>query len=594
MMTDRMAPMKYGGDAIAEVLRRLDFEYVSLNPGASFRGLHDSIVNYLGNERPEMLVCLHEEHALAMAHGYGKALLKPLLSIVHANVGLMHAVMPVFTAWLDRVPLVLLGGNGPIDATQRRPYQDWIHTSQDMGGLMRNFTKWDDTPASVEAALESIVRAFQIACTPPYGPTFVCLDATLQEELLDRPIVFPDLARFRPPNPAQPTVADVAETRELLAGAKHPVIMLGRMSRSVEAWKQRVALAEAIGARVVTDTRTSASFPTNHPLHCSPPASRPGKEAAAALRAADVILALEYVDLAGTLGTVFGKERCEATIVSCSVDRYIHNGWSMDHQAIAPADLNFAADPDAFVNALLAKLGPQRTYTPPVKSHANGSSSHGIPDDDDVIGLHAFCVGVQDACAGEDPCYIRVPIGSNVGDFVLTDPLSFLSVGGGGGIGIGPGNAVGAALALRGTGRLPVAMLGDGDFLMGATALWTAVANKIPLLIVVANNRSYFNDESHQEKMARDRDRPVERKWIGQKIDDPPIDIAGIARVQGAQAGGPIAKRSNLAAALAEAIHAVRGGAVYVLDVRVDPEHDEKIGAGEGSAARRASEPKRG
>ena len=594
MLIDRMAPMKYGGDAIAELLRRLDFEYVTLNPGASFRGLHDSIVNYLGNEKPEMLVCLHEEHALAMAHGYGKALLKPLLSIVHANVGLMHAIMPVFTAWLDRVPLVLLGANGPVDAMQRRPYQDWIHSSQDMGGLIRNFTKWDDQPASIEAALESITRAYQIACTAPYGPTFVCLDATLQEELLTGPVTFPELARFRPPNPAQPVAADVQRARDLLVAAKHPVIMLGRMSRSVDAWQQRVALAEMLGARVVTDTRTSASFPTHHPLHCTPPASRPRKEAAAALRAADVILALEYVDLAGTLGTVFGQERCNATIVSCALDRYIHNGWSMDYQAIAPADLSLAADPDAFVEALLGELGPLPKYTPPAKSQTNWPSNHGIAVDDDVIGLHAFCVGVQDACAGKEPCYIRVPIGSDVGDFVLTDPLSFLSVGGGGGIGIGPGNAVGAALALRGSGRLPVAMLGDGDFLMGATALWTAVANKIPLLIVVANNRSYYNDESHQEKMAQDRGRQVERKWIGQKIDDPPVDIPGIARVQGAQAAGPIARRKDLGPALAAAIHAVRAGAVYVLDVRVVPDHDEKIGAGEGSASRRASEPKRG
>jgi thiamine pyrophosphate-dependent acetolactate synthase large subunit-like protein len=172
--------------------------------------------------------------------------------------------------------------------------------------------------------------------------------------------------------------------------------------------------------------------------------------------------------------------------------------------------------------------------------------------------------------------------------------LSFLSVGGGGGIGIGPGNAVGAALALRGSGRLPVAMLGDGDFLMGATALWTAVANKIPLLIVIANNRSYFNDESHQEKIAHDRGRPAERKWIGQRLDDPAIDLAGMARVQGAQGMGPIEKRSALGPALADAIRAVKAGAVCVVDVRIDPEYDGRVGAGESSAERRAVEPKRG
>lgn len=592
MSSDHMAPMTYGGDAIAELLRRLEFDYVALNPGASFRGLHDSIVNYLGNKQPEMLVCLHEEHALAMAHGYAKATLKPLLSIVHANVGLMHAVMPVFTAWLDRVPVVLLGANGPVDAMQRRPYQDWIHTSQDMGGLIRNFTKWDDQPASVEAALESIVRAYQIACTPPYGPTFVCLDASLQEELLKGPITFPELGRLKPPRPAMPLLEDVERARDLLLGAKHPVIMLGRMSRSQAAWDQRVKLAEALGARVVTDTRSAASFPTDHPLHCSPPAARPAKVAAAAIRNADVILSLDYIDLAGTLGTVFKGERCNATIIACSLDRYLHNGWSMDHQAIVPADLSLAADNDAFVSALLDAIGTQRRvatvptvqeFKPPV-----------IPADDDVIGLHAFCLGVMDAIADEKPTLIRIPIGSSAGDFRFKDPLSFLSVGGGGGIGIGPGNAVGAGLALRGTDRLPVAMLGDGDFLMGVTALWTAVANKIPVLIAVANNRSYYNDETHQEKVAQDRNRPPERKWIGQRIDDPAVDLSAIARAQGAQVSGPITRRQDIAPAMAEAIRAVRAGAVYVLDIRVDPEHDGKVGLGDGSSEKRALEPKRG
>jgi thiamine pyrophosphate-dependent acetolactate synthase large subunit-like protein len=594
MTDDRMAPLAYGGDAMAEVLRRLDFGYVTLNPGASFRGLHDSIVNYLGNRNPEMLVCLHEEHALAIAHGYAKATLKPLLSIVHANVGLMHAVMPTFTAWLDRVPVVIIGGNGPMDAAQRRPYQDWIHTSQDMGALMRNFTKWDDQPSSVEAALESIVRAYQIACTPPYGPTFVSLDATLQEERLERTVRIPDVGLLRPPAPSIPVPADVRRVARMLLDAQAPVLMLGRMSRSVEAWNQRVALAEALGARVVTDTRTSASFPTNHPLHCSPPSSRPGRAAAAALRAADVVLALDYVDLAGSLGTVFGDVRPAATIVSCSLDRYMHNGWSMDYQRMVSADLQFAADIDAFVTALLDAIGDARRPSPaPVAAPAPNGAGSAQPDDE-TIGLHAFCRAVTAATRDERPCYIRIPIGSSASHFPFVDPLSFLSVGGGGGIGIGPGNAVGAALALRGTGRLPVAMLGDGDFLMGVTALWTAVANKIPVLIVVANNRSYYNDESHQEKIAQDRDRPVERKWIGQKLDDPPVDIGAIARAQGAQASGPVERRSDLAGALREAIAAVRAGGVYVVDVHVDPEYDGRVDANESAAARRAVETKRG
>jgi thiamine pyrophosphate-dependent acetolactate synthase large subunit-like protein len=569
--------MEYGSDAIAAVLRELDFCYVALNPGASFRGLHDSIVKYLGNENPEILVCLHEGHALAIAHGYAKATLRPMLAIVHSNVGLMHATHGLFQAWLDRVPLVLIAANGPIDAMKRRPYQDWIHSVQDAGALVRNYTKWDDEPASVEAALESIVRAYQVACTPPYGPTFITLDAALQEEKLNRPVALPELGRLRPPAPAQPTTADVERTRELLTRAQRPLIMLGRMSRSEQAWNERVALAEALGARVVTDQRTAASFPTDHLLHV------PMRERAAAVREADVLLALEWVDLGGTLRTMLAGERPAATIVACSVDRYLHNGWSFDHQPLFPADLSLAADVDAFVHALSGAGAPRAAAAPPARNGAVRPAAADGP-----IGVRALCAEVAAATAGESPTIIRMPIGGDVDDFVLRDPLSYLIVGGGGGIGIGPGNAVGAALALRGSGRLPVALLGDGDFLMGVTALWTAVSNEIPLLVVVANNRSYFNDETHQAKMALDRGRPVERKWIGQRLDDPPIDIAGIARVQGAVGLGPVERRGALAGVLADAIRAVRDGAVCVVDVRVDPELDAQA-----SLAQRAAETKR-
>ena len=150
-------------------------------------------------------------------------------------------------------------------------------------------------------------------------------------------------------------------------------------------------------------------------------------------------------------------------------------------------------------------------------------------------------------------------------------PLDYIGSDGGGGIGAGPGIAVGAALALRGSGRLPVAVCGDGDFLMGATALWTAVHYNIPLLVVVANNRSFFNDELHQERVARTRNRPVENRWIGQRIADPEIDLARLAQAQGAQGFGPITDDADLAATFRSAIEAVEGGAVAVVDVRVAP-----------------------
>src|ERR1044071_9425389 len=186
----------WGSDAVADLLRVLDIPYVPLTPGASFRGLHDSIVNHLGNTRPELLLCVHEESAVALAHGYARVTGKPLAVALHANVGLMHATMAIFNAWCDRIPMLLLGGVGPMDAMQRRPWVDWIHTARDLGALIRGYTKWDDQPSSIPATLEALTRAHNIAMTHPRGPVFVCLDAAMQEKLSD-PLEDAPLKRFQ-------------------------------------------------------------------------------------------------------------------------------------------------------------------------------------------------------------------------------------------------------------------------------------------------------------------------------------------------------------------------------------------------------------
>ena len=163
----------WGSDTMAQAVRNLGFKYVALNPGASFRGFHDSLVNFLGNRDPQMILCLHEDHAVSIAHGYAKAAGEPMAVVLHSNVGLMHGSMGIFNAFCDRVPVMVLGATGPVDAAKRRPWIDWIHTAQDPGGRIRDFIKWDDQPASVEAAIESIYRANKIARTAPCGPVYV-------------------------------------------------------------------------------------------------------------------------------------------------------------------------------------------------------------------------------------------------------------------------------------------------------------------------------------------------------------------------------------------------------------------------------------
>src|SRR5213079_1901767 len=280
----------FGSDVIAETLRALEIPYIALDPGASYRGLHDSLVNYLGNERPQMLLCLHEESAVAIAHGYAKVTGKAMAAAVHSNVGLFHATMAIFNAWCDRIPVVVLGATGPVDAAKRRPWIDWIHTARDQGALVRPYVKWDDQPRSPAATREALLRALWLACTPPMAPVYVNLDAQLQEAPLAEPLAPIDIKRFLPDAPASASPMLLRRAAELLRVARRPLFLIGRASRSEDAWQARVRLAELLGAGVLTDLKVGAAFPTDHPLHLAAPSVLLTRDAGAAIADADVIL----------------------------------------------------------------------------------------------------------------------------------------------------------------------------------------------------------------------------------------------------------------------------------------------------------------
>ncbi|MGA7386325.1 MAG: thiamine pyrophosphate-binding protein [Pseudolabrys sp.] len=549
---------------MADALRATDIPYIALNPGASYRGLHDSLVNYLGNERPQILLCLHEESAVAIAQGYAKVAGKAMAAAVHSNVGLMHATMAIFNAWCDRMPMVILGATGPVDAVKRRPWIDWIHTARDQGALVRGYIKWDDQPASPTAAREAVLRANWIANTAPRGPTYVNLDAEMQESKLPEPVAPIDAKRFMPPVESAASAELIKQAADLLRNAKHPVILAGRVSRNVDAWKARVSLAERLNARVVTDLKVGASFPTDHALHAGAPGGTVlSPEATEAIGAADVILSLDWVDIAGTIKNVGGN--VTAKLLQVSVDHRLHNGWSMDYQGLPPVDVFVACEPDVAVPALIDALGS-------VGPRPVLSSTKKFPKlADGKLTVDHLADALRRA-VGERPVSLtHVSLSWNGASWHFRHPLDYLGSDGGGGVGGGPGISVGAALALMGSGRLPVAVCGDGDFLMGVTALWTAAHYRIPLLVVVANNLSFFNDELHQERVARMRNRPVENRWVGQRISEPDIDLAGLARAQGAQGFGPVTAVSNLAPTFEKAIAAVEAGAVAVVDVHVEP-----------------------
>jgi thiamine pyrophosphate-dependent acetolactate synthase large subunit-like protein len=550
----------WGSDAIAAMLRALDIPYLALNPGASYRGLHDSIVNYLGNTRPQMLLCLHEEAAVAIAHGYAKASGRMMGVVLHSNVGLMHGSMAIFNAWCDRVPMLILGATGPWDAAKRRPWIDWIHTSADQGALVRDYTKWDNQPASVPAAYEALLRAVQIADTAPRGPTYVNLDAALQEAKIGALPALPEVGRFGAPPSVVPSKELVQQAAQLLSSARNPVILAGRVGRSESGWKARVALAEKLQARVFTDIKTPAAFPTDHPLHAAPPATFPDDASKKILKEADVVLSLDWVDPAGMLKAAWG-DAIGCKVIRVSVDAHSHRGWSMDYQGLPPSDVYMMCEPDVAVPLLLEAVRSR-----PAVVHAKRANRTRT---DNAVSIPALARVFNELTEHMDVCLSKLPLGWNGADRHFRHPMDYLGADGGGGVGAGPGLTVGAALALKDTKRMVVGIMGDGDFLMGVTAVWTATHYRVPCLMLIANNRSFYNDELHQERVARERGRPVENKWIGQRIDEPDIDLAAMARAQGAVGIGPVTQLNELHSAVKQAIDHVKAGKVCVVDVRV-------------------------
>lgn len=524
-----------------------------------------------------MLTTLHEEHAISIAHGYAKISRTPMAAAVHANVGLMHATMAIYNAWCDRVPMLILGATGPLDASKRRPWIDWIHTAQDQGALIRQYVKFDDQPHSAEAATQSLVQAYVASARKPCAPSYVCLDLTLQEDEVQQEAVrMPETERYvsAAREAPGPSAEDVERVVEALKGAKKPVFLLGRMGAGkTEEWEERVKLVKRFDARVVTDIKQTAPFP--YPHRCQPTGTSIFMSAASQelVREADLILSFDWVDLAGDLKAA-GTPEPQAKVVHVSLDSALHNGWSKDHFALPPADIAIHADVDKTMTAILkaseSVSSQQSSWPEPAPPHApklSTSSTIFMPD---------LASALYKAIASTEMCLVRVPLGWPGTCLQTTHPLAFMGLDGGAGIGSGPGQLVGTSLALQEiqSPLLPVAVIGDGEYLMASSAFWTAARYRLPLLCIVANNGSYYNDEVHQERVAKSRGREVENKWIGMRLDDPQPDLQKIAEGHGCSSvrGEQVKNREDLESALRDAAAEARKGKSVVLDVRVLPE----------------------
>ena len=599
--TTRPDSPQWGSDVVAEMLRRLGIEYIALNPGASYRGLHDSIVNYNANQAPGLILCNHEEVAVGVAHGYAKLRGRAMAAGIHSNVGLMHATMAIFNAFEDRQPMLIVGGNGPMDATLRRPWIDWVHTTHNQGELVREFVKWEHQPTSVGATPEALLRAWITAHVEPTGPVYVDLDAGLQEQRLDadHALVLPQPSHFPIPRPPAPADDQAKQAARWLVDAEFPVILPGRIAQTQQAWDDLVRLAELLGAAVLFERRGNAAFPTQHVLSQSGVGSQAGGELQDVLKQADVVLALERNDPAGTLrgalapsgGAGRGGRASFAwpKLINVSLEPMLVSSWVADYQELAPADVPILATPHETVAALLPEVERQLADDPAARRRAEQrTEAHRQRRarletdwertrrdvwDKRPVSITRVVTELRSALGEQhaDAVLAYMPTSWPNGIWNFGKPGSYLGGDGGAGVGAGPPLTVGAALAAQGSGRPVVGVVGDGGMLMTPTALWTAAHHRIPALLVVVNNQSYFNDEEHQERVARTRGRPHENRWVGQRMAEPPVDFAALARSLGVEGFGPVIEPDAVAGAMVGAVQALNEGRPALVEVRVAP-----------------------
>ena len=572
-----------GSDFMVDVLKSLNFDYICENPGSSFRGLHESFVNYGGDHEPELLTCTHEESAVAMAHAYYKVEGKPLAVLSHGTVGLQHASMALYNAWCDRVPVYVILGNYN-DAALRRG-AEWYHGVQDCAQMVRDFTKWDDTPWSLQHFAESAVRAYQVAVTPPMAPVVLVVDGLMQEKGISKNERL-TIPKLNVPSPPQGGDAAVEEAARMLVAAESPVLVVDRLARTPNGITLLIELAEALQASVI-DQGGRMNFPSRHPLNQS-------LRAGAAIAEADLIVGLEVADFWVTVNNLRDQlhrstrslTRPTAKMITITTgDLYIRANYQ-DFRRLQEVDLAIAADGEATLPSLIEavkrlttgdrrRVFQERGATLADASRAAADRARvnaSYAWDTSPVTTARLCAEVWGAIKNEDWSLVSSYYSPNVGGWAkqlwdFNKSYQWLGHAGGGGIGYGAPASVGGALANRRHGRLSVSIQTDGDLMYAPGVLWTAAHHKIPLLAVMHNNRAYHMEAMHVQRMCNARNRGIDKGSTGSELTNPNIDYSKLAQSMGLYAEGPITNPNDLGPALRRAIAVVKKGEPALIDV---------------------------
>jgi acetolactate synthase-1/2/3 large subunit len=571
-----------GSDFMVDVIKALGFDYIFANPGSSFRGLHESVVNYGGNKKPEFITCCHEESSVGMAQGYAKIEGKPICVFAHGTVGLQHASMALYNAYCDRTPIFMVIGN-TLDAATRRPGVEWAHSVQDGGALVRDFTKWDDTPMSLQHFAESAVRAYKIATTPPMMPVLLVADGDLQEGPM-RPDERPHIPKLTWAAPPQGDAGAVAETARLLVNAESPVIVADRCARTPAALKSLIELAELLQAPVINQFGRM-NFPSRHPLSQN-------ERSRALIADADVIFGLEVWDFWGTVNNFRDQlhrtsrpiaKAGAKTIAISATDLNTRSNYQ-DFQRFPDLDISMAADSEATLPALTEACKRLITGDLRRKYEERGRklAEARLAAEERMHTEASYAWDASPVSTARLSAEIWAQVKDKDWSLVSSNAWSqrlwnfdrhYQYIGGSGGAGVGYGApaAVGAAIANKKYGRLSVNIQNDGDLMYAPGVLWTAAHHSVPLLTVMHNNRAYHQEVMHLQRMATRHQRGITTAEIGTTLKSPNIDYAVLARSMGVHGEGPIADPKDLGPAIARAMEVVARGEPALVDVVTQP-----------------------
>ena len=585
-------PGRPASDFMVDVIKSLKIEYIYSNPASSFRGLHESLINYGKNTMPEFLTVTHEEASVAMCQGHFKATGKPQLALMHGTVGLQHAAMAVYNAWADRVPLIMIGGND-LDASKRPPGVPTVHSAQDINALVRDFTKWDDQPVSCQHFAQSFVRAYKYAMTPPYGPVMISLDAGIQQASLkpeEKDLYIPKYVPASSPH-ADPNA--LRETAKLLVNAQNPVIVADRSARTQAGIDSLVQLAELVQCPVVNQGNRM-SFPNTHYLSAGP----------AVTRNADFILGLELTDFWATIGgwvdngehdghgIMESRHRPDVKLAHINSVELNTKANYQDFQRFMPVDVLMPADAEASLPMLIEfvkqAITPERRTVFEQRAAARRKAFASARDNMKqraALGWDASPITTARMTAElwphiKDLDWSMVNASSGTAGwplsmFPMDKHYRWIGRAGAAGQGYGPGGAIGAANGNKSLGRFTFSYQGDGDLMYVPGALWTATHHNIPMLMMIHNNRGYHQEVMHVQRLSNRRNRVANLGKtmgpVGTSIENPDIDYATMAKSMGWWSAGPIKDPAELGSVLATAVQVVRAGEPALIDVWSQP-----------------------